>query len=36
MASLATLSGALGAEGGRFLYLDPAWLEQLTQTELRY
>ncbi|HSH68728.1 MAG TPA: signal peptide peptidase SppA, partial [Deferrisomatales bacterium] len=34
--SLGSLAGALEAEGTRFLFLDPAWLEELGQTELRY
>ncbi len=34
--SLASLAGALEAQGTRILFLDPAWLEELGQAELRY
>jgi protease-4 len=34
--SLAALAGALQAQGTQMLFLDPAWLEQLGQAEMRY
>ena len=34
--SLASLAGAMGSQGTRLLFLDPAWLEELGQAEMHY